>query len=112
MSEKNISIIPYQTFYASKENSNSPFIPEIVRAGKKLKESDIATDAIISLSYGRRILVNAENIDIGKIRREDLLEIVDFDPVKRVLLVMGSKESDIDSLVQKRAMPMEVHQVS
>ena len=87
----------FQTFYASKGESNSPLIPEIVRTGKKLKESGIATDAIISLRYGRRVLVNAENIDIGKIKREDLLEIVDFNPVKRVLFVMGLKESDIDA---------------
>ena len=49
------------------------------------------------MRYGKRILINAKNIDFMKIKAEDFLEIVDYDPFKKLLLVIGSKEPRIET---------------
>ena len=94
-------IIPsFQTFYVSKEETNCPLIPEIVKTGKKFKEigfSKDMTSASMSLRYGKRVLINAKNSSLGDIEREEFLEIVDYDPVKKVLLAMGLKEPRSES---------------
>ena len=90
----------FQTFYVSKEKTNCPLMPEIVKTGKKFKEIGFPKDIIsasMSLRYGKRVLINAKNSNLGDIKREEFLEIVDYDPVKKVLLTMGSKEPRSDS---------------
>jgi len=102
MNEFDLTIPSFQTFYASKEESNCPLMPEIVRTGKKFKDLDVLkniTGASISLKYGKRVLMNAKNSDIREIKRADLLEIVDYDPIKKVLLIMGPKEPRIESSI-------------
>jgi len=102
MFDKNLSISSLQTFYISKEKSNCPLISEIVRIGKKLNECDIIENAdktIMSLSYGKRLLINANNTNFVELKQKDFLEIVDYDPVKNALLTMGPKEPYIDTSV-------------
>ena len=102
MLDNNIIKQSFQTFYVSKEESNCPLISEIVRIGKKLKEFEIVENidkTIMSLSYGKRILINANNTKFGDIKQKDILEIVDYDPVKKVLLIMGPKEPYIDTSI-------------
>jgi ribulose-5-phosphate 4-epimerase/fuculose-1-phosphate aldolase len=93
---KDLSIVNFQTFYASKEASNCPLIPSVVRLGKKLKDKSFA-DVTVSLKFGKRVLINAIDTDIGQIEREDFLEIVDYDPVKNVLLLLGQGDPKIES---------------
>ena len=102
MNEFDLTMPSFQTFYVSKEESNCPLIPEIVRTGKKFKDLDVLkniTGASISLKYGKRVLMNTKNTDIREIKRADLLEIVDYDPVKKVLLAIGSREPRVESSV-------------
>jgi hypothetical protein len=102
MFDKNLTISSFQTFYISKEESNCPLISEIVRIGKKLKAFDIIENpdkTIMSLSYGKRLLINAYKTNFVELKQKDFLEIVDFDPVKNVLLTMGPKEPCIDTSV-------------
>lgn len=89
----------FQTFYISKEQSNCPLISEIIRVGKKFKERGILNNAIgtISLGYGKRILINGKDVDLANINREDILEIVDYDPIKKIALTIGQKEPDIET---------------
>jgi ribulose-5-phosphate 4-epimerase/fuculose-1-phosphate aldolase len=82
----------FQTFYTSKEESNCPLITEIVRIGKKIEKKNISKDVeslIVSLRYGRRMIINGNYKEIGGIRRGEILEIVDYDPVKKILLTIG-----------------------
>ena len=95
--KQKIEKLGFQTFYTSREDSNSPLLPEIIKTGKNLKKLGVESDTTISLRYGRRVLINAENTSLEKIGRSDLIEIVDYDPVKNVLLAIGPKESKIDS---------------
>ena len=102
MNEFDLTIPSFQTFYVSKEESNCPLMPKIVRTGKKFKDLDVLKDIIgasISLKYGKRVLMNAKNSDIREIKRADLLEIVDYDPVKKVLLAIGPREPRVESSV-------------
>ena len=98
----NLPNISFQTFYVSKEISNCPFISEIVRASKRLKELDFfetVNDMIVSLRYGKRVLITADNTDLREIKQEDFLEIVDYDPLKKVLLAMGPKKPRVDTSI-------------
>jgi len=91
----NFPNISFQTFYVSKEETNSPQIIEIIKIGKKLKESNILTkdaSATISIGYGRRVLINGEVQDFSKIKKEEIIEIVDYDPIKNNLLIIGPAE--------------------
>jgi len=101
MKDKNLPSINFQTFFASREQSNCPLIPDIVRIGKKLKEMGLLKDGtgVVSLGYGRRVLINRNEKSLGDVGREDILEIVDYDPVKRVVLAIGDKEPHVETPV-------------
>jgi ribulose-5-phosphate 4-epimerase/fuculose-1-phosphate aldolase len=92
MIDKKFVIPNYQTFYLSKEESSSPFIQEIAKIGKKPVFSKNTTEVTISMRNGKRLLINAKNSDIKEIKQDDFLEIVDYDPLKNFLLLMGPKE--------------------
>ncbi len=85
----------FQKFFVSKETCNCPLIYEIVKVNKKLKTIDLLKDIFeisISMKYGKRILIYAKDSDFSEIKADDFLEIVDYDPLKKVLLVIGPKE--------------------
>ena len=89
-----------QIFYVSKEETNCPLIIEIIKISKKLKEKSILkkdSDAIFSLGFGKRMIINGIVKDFSNIKREELLEIVDFDPIKNNLLLIGSAEPRIET---------------
>jgi hypothetical protein len=70
----NLPNLNFQTFYVSKEESNCPLIPEIVRIGKNFKELNLLNqinEIVISLRYSKRILINADDSDFGEIKKED-----------------------------------------
>ena len=79
----------FQTFYVSKEGSNCPLIANAIKVEKNLKENNIS-EIIISQRYGKRILINT--LEDVEETREKFLEIVDYDPIKKVVLAMGAKE--------------------
>ena len=96
------SNLGYQTFYVSKEESNCPLIPEVVRFGKKLNELGLLKNIVeisVSLRYGKRVLINSKGSNLKDIKREDFLEIVDYDPLKKVLLAMGIKLPKVETPV-------------
>lgn len=101
MKDRNLPSINFQTFFASREQSNCPLIPDIVRIGKKLKEMGLLKDGtgVVSLGYGRRVLINGNEKSLGDVGRGDILEIVDYDPVKRVVLTIGEKEPNVETPV-------------
>jgi len=101
MIDKNLMNTSFQTFYVSKEESNCPLIANMVKISKKLEELNLLKNnkVIISLGYGKRVLINGNDTDLKNIERKDLLEIVDYDPVKKVVLIMGQKELNIETPV-------------
>jgi ribulose-5-phosphate 4-epimerase/fuculose-1-phosphate aldolase len=100
MIENKIPNFKFQTFYASREVSNCPLISDIIRVIKRFEKVDLLIENIeisISMKYGKRVLINAKNIDFNKLNTDDFLEIVDYDPLKKVILLMGPKEPKIET---------------
>ena len=91
-----------QTFFVSKEQSNCPLIPDIVRLCKKFEDLGLLkedTEAIISLKYWKRLLINGSGSNLGEININDIIEIVDYDPVKKVTLTIGPKNPHVETPV-------------
>jgi ribulose-5-phosphate 4-epimerase/fuculose-1-phosphate aldolase len=90
----------FQTFYVSREVSNCPYISEIIEVIKRFKNVNLLKDKFeisTSIKYGKRILINGNVANMFESKNEDFLEIVDYNPIKKVLLVMGPKEPLIET---------------
>ena len=91
MLDERLDYSGFQTFYTSKEQSRCPLIPEIVKIHKELLEKNLLENnshAIISMRYGKRILINS-SMQKNCLKIDDFLEIVDYDPVKNILVAIG-----------------------
>ena len=101
MKEQNISLNQFQVFYTSKETSKNPLIPEIVKIGKKIKELKLIEDtsAVISLSFGKQVLINTDVKDYSNIKDEEILEVIDYNPVKNNMLLIGRKKPRLETPV-------------
>jgi hypothetical protein len=85
--------VPLKLFTLSAEESNCPFIPQICELGislhqqffKQKKESE----TLISMSYGKRVIINTPAHPINHLSRDAFIEIVDYDPIKNILLYIG-----------------------
>lgn len=94
--------IGFQTFYISREKSNCPFIPEIIKLCKNLKKSGIIDEKsslVLSQRYGKRVLITSGVEDFSNIKQDELLEIVDYDILKNNLLVLGPGEPRLETSV-------------
>ena len=94
--------INIQTVYVSKEVSNCPFIANAISFDKNMKKSGLFednSDITISLRYGKRVLINGKNSLFGILKQEDFLEIVDYDPLKKIILLIGPTEPKHDSII-------------
>jgi len=107
MSDRILPSPMLQTFFISRETSNCPLISEMIKLGKRLEEIRLADkeNGIVSLNYGKRLLINAKNIDVKQMKQHDVVEIVDYDPLKNIMMVIGIKdpclEAPVHWIVQK-----------
>jgi hypothetical protein len=101
MTEKKLPSPLLQTLFVSKEASNCPLIAEMMRLGQKLEEMGCTEKeiGILSLDYGKRLLINAKNVDMKQMKQQDVVEIVDYDPLKNMMLVIGAKDPCVDTPV-------------
>ncbi len=83
-----------QIVYVSRETSNCPLIADMIRLGQTLKDLGVPDEdiGIVSLDFGKRLLINGKNVDIKKTDRHDIVEIVDYDPLKNIIMVIGTKD--------------------
>jgi ribulose-5-phosphate 4-epimerase/fuculose-1-phosphate aldolase len=67
---------------------------ELVKIGHILEKQGVSTHetGIMSYDYGRRLVITAKNIDVKQMSQEDIVEIADYDPLKNIMLVIGTKE--------------------
>jgi hypothetical protein len=83
-----------QTFFVSHETTKSPIINEIIETTKKISQlinnNDI--EGMVSIGYGKRTLITAEPSKFSTLVPEQLIEIIDYDTYKQILLIMGKKE--------------------
>jgi hypothetical protein len=101
MNERILPSPVLQTLFVSRETSNCPLISEMIKLGQRLEELGLADKetGIVSLDYGRRLLINAKNIDIKKMNQHDVVEIVDYDPLKNIMMVIGAKDPCLETSV-------------
>jgi hypothetical protein len=92
--EKKLPKLSFQSFHISKEYSSCHLIPDVIDFVKRLEE---IADLTISHRFGRRVLINSNEANLKEISRKNFLEIVDYNPFKKILLVMGAEERCIDS---------------
>ena len=89
----------FQSIKISNEISNFKFIPEIIKLIKKINEKlnlKIDENIIISVKYGKRIVINSKNSNLKKIKIDDFIEIVDYNPIKKLFLTIGANEPDFN----------------
>jgi hypothetical protein len=89
------------TLFVSRETSNCPLLSEMITLGQGLQEFGL-TDTetgILSLDYGKRLLINATNVDIKKITQQDIVEIIDYDPLKHIMMVIGLNDPSVETPV-------------
>ena len=106
MIEEKLSPVLFQTFFVSREISISPMIVDIIRLGKKFEELTLKeAECNISLSYGKCLLINARDADVKHMKQQDVVEIVDYDPIKNIVLAIGKKypciETPVHWIIQK-----------
>jgi hypothetical protein len=90
-----------QIMFVSRETSNCPLIAEMRKLGSHLEKLGVTDKetCIISLDYGKRLLINAKKADAKTLTPHDVVEIVDYDPVKNIMMVIGSKEPCVEAPV-------------
>ena len=101
MTERTLPSPALQVLFVSRETSKSPLFGELVKIGHLLERHGIASHetGIMSYDYGRRLIITAKNIDIKRMSQEDIVEIADYDPLKNIMLVIGTKEPTIEAPV-------------
>ena len=92
---------PLRTFFVSHELSTSPIINTLLEGITAIaKESSEKNPlAMISIGFGKRVVATAEQTPLQSIQREHLIEIVDYDAFKQVLLIIGKKEPSQEAAV-------------
>ena len=101
MTEKTLPSPPLQVLFVSRETSKSPLFGELVKIGHLLERHGVSTHetGIMSYDYGRRLINTAKNIDVKQMTQADIVEIADYDPLKNIMLVIGTKEPPQDAAV-------------
>lgn len=101
MNERILPSPALHTVFVSREMSNCPLIFEMIKLGQSLHDLGLTDKetGCISLDYGKRLLINAKNVNLKKMTQQDIVEIVDYDPLKNIMMVIGSKDPTIETPV-------------
>ena len=91
-----------QSVKLTNELSNFFLIPDIIKFIKDLNEkinfkSD--EDIIISIKYGKRIVINNSNSNLSNINPNDFVEIVEYNPLKNMFLTIGPNKPDFNMTI-------------
>jgi Class II Aldolase and Adducin N-terminal domain len=107
MTERILPAPPLHTLFVSRETSKCPLLSEMITLGHNLQDFGLTDKdtGILSMDYGKRLLINAKNVDLRTITQQDIVEIVDYDPLKNILMVIGlndpSFETPVHWIIQK-----------
>ncbi len=84
---------PYtpHTFFVSRQHSTIPLTDKMTNFISYLSNLTIPADTNITLSaqYGKRMLITQDHINPKTINRDDIIEIVDYDPIKKITMAIG-----------------------
>jgi len=78
----------------SKEESNNPVIPQILKFGKMILslENITLSKCSIAIPYGKRLIISKNDAIIHQLHREDIIEIIDVDPIKNLIIYFGPSQ--------------------
>ncbi|MBN1860510.1 MAG: class II aldolase/adducin family protein [Candidatus Thermoplasmatota archaeon] len=101
MNERTLPSPSLHTLFVSKEVSRCPLISEMIKLGQHLQTWEITSkdSGILSMDYGKRLLINAQNVNLQKMTQQDVVEIVDYDPLKNIMMVIGPKDPSAETPV-------------
>jgi len=101
MNERILPAPALHTLFVSRETSNCPLLSDMITLGQSLQEFGLTDKetGILSLDYGKRLLINAKNVDLKKITQQDIVEIVDYDPLKNIMMVIGLNDPTLETPV-------------
>jgi hypothetical protein len=101
MTERILPAPALHTLFVSRETSNCPLLSEMITLGQSLQEFGLTDKetGVLSLDYGKRLLINAKNTDVKKITQQDIVEIVDYDPLKNIMMVIGLNDPTLETPV-------------
>lgn len=88
-----------QTIVISRETSTCPLITAMTTLGTHCTTLGIPeqTQVILSYDYGRRLLITAQHADAKTLHHEDIVEIIDYNPLKDILMIIGPKNPTTDA---------------
>jgi hypothetical protein len=106
MIERHLSNGHFQTFFVSQDASNSPLTSEMIQFSKIFKKNNLKNVGYsISTTYGKRLILASNPENNKPITHDDIIEIVDYDPIKNIALVIGKKypciETPLHWMIQK-----------
>ncbi len=101
MTERILPAPALHTLFVSRETSNCPLLSDMITLGQSLQEFGLTDKetGILSLDYGKRLLINGKNADLKKITQQDIVEIVDYDPLKNIMMVIGLNDPALETPV-------------
>jgi hypothetical protein len=101
MTERILPAPALHTLFVSRETSNCPLLSDMVTLGQSLQEVGLTDKdtGILSLDYGKRLLINVKNADLKKLTQQDIVEIVDYDPLKNIMMVIGLNDPTLETPV-------------
>ncbi len=77
-----------RTFFLAREEIKNPLVDEI----KKICVEIEAKLLSISARYGKRMLITSKKAEFSRLNNENFVEVVDYNPVSDVALVIGIEE--------------------
>jgi hypothetical protein len=91
----------FQVFFTSRESCKCPLLPDILRIGEKIKNTGVLEKPIgvVSVAFGKRVIINGCNTVLDRLEKDDVVEIIDCDPVKKIILVMGVKNPNVEASI-------------
>lgn len=91
-----------QTLIISRELSNCPLLTEMTKIGARCRDLGVPDHdpVILSYDYGRRLLVTANHADAKTLKHEDIVEIIEYNPLKNILMIIGPKDPNPDAPIQ------------
>jgi hypothetical protein len=83
---------PLKTVFSSREISNSPLIPLLIKIINQIKESRELDESTVLLSarFGRRIIINALYKKSRDIKPDDFIEMIDYNFQTNTLIIIGA----------------------
>ena len=88
-----------RVIFLSKEEVKNPLVEEIKEAGKIVKEKGLVEGSFgnISARYGKRMIITASGSDLGNLGDDDFVEVIDYNPITDIALVIGLKKPSIET---------------